>query len=84
MKARNKIGMLVFLALALMAGCSPNVVYRDRVVTVNVPVPQPCAGERPYDPLVDAGKAGIILGTLHIARRGTGHRDQRSVIGGSA
>ena len=34
---------------AALAGCAstPGTIVRDRPVPVNVPVPQPCAGERP-------------------------------------
>lgn len=40
----------IVLALAiLMSACSPKVIYKDRVVTVNVPVPQPCADKRPEE-----------------------------------
>ncbi len=35
------------MVAVLLAGCGPKVIYRDRVVTVDRPVPQPCAGERP-------------------------------------
>lgn len=34
-------------AIALLTACSPRVIYKDHIVTANVPVTQPCAGERP-------------------------------------
>lgn len=45
-----KIHATLILA-SLIGGCSPSVVYRDRLVEVKVPVPQPCVvGTRP-DPV---------------------------------
>lgn len=41
--------LAIVLALVL-TGCGPSVVYRDRPVTVNVPVVQPCAAPRPEHP----------------------------------
>lgn len=49
-RAAIEIGAYVAImsALALLlTGCGPKVIWRDRVVSVNVPVAQPCAGERP-------------------------------------
>lgn len=49
-RAAIEIGVYVAVMSAvilLVAGCSPRVVWRDRIVTVNVPVAQPCAGTRP-------------------------------------
>lgn len=41
-------GLLVIAVLSLLGGCAANqAVVRDRPVTVNVPVPQPCVGTRP-------------------------------------
>ena len=41
---------LAFAGLALSA-CSGSPVVKDRAVTVNMPVAQPCAGERPSPPV---------------------------------
>lgn len=44
----------IILAALALAGCAtaPQIVYRDRPVTVEVPVAQPCvAGVRPVAPL---------------------------------
>lgn len=45
--------VLLVLLIAALAACTtskPDVVLRDRVVTVNKPVLQPCVGERPAPP----------------------------------
>lgn len=40
--------LLPALALFALAACqTPGAVVRDRIVEVKVPVPQPCAGQRP-------------------------------------
>jgi hypothetical protein len=42
---------LYAMAFALtLTACSPQVVYRDRVQTVSIPVAQPCATTRPAHP----------------------------------
>lgn len=38
------------MGLSLVACGSDNVIYRDRIVHVNVPVVQPCASTRPEEP----------------------------------
>lgn len=42
--------LLLSLVLILGACSSDNVIYRDKIVHVNVPVVQPCASPRPTEP----------------------------------
>lgn len=46
---------MVAVALLLASCATDNVIYRDRIVEVKVPVPAACAGERPAEvvPLKD-------------------------------
>ncbi len=46
---------LIICAVAALAACKGDPIYRDRPVTVNVPVVQPCATPRPagVEPLQD-------------------------------